>query len=211
MTIDAFEKIRDAATASGTRYRVALLELQALEREIAPAVDRAVSPDSGGEPEEVQLGSLTDIRVLSPRNGIVIERPVDVGELVISGTATTVAGTTIMKLGDPSQAVVKASVNEMDIGRIKPGQVVELKLGAYEDETFPAKIHRIAPLGTRRDGQGTVSFQVEVRFDALDERIMPGMTCDLDIITDRRNNVLTLPYRAIFQEREEGPGKGGSR
>ncbi|MFT5125424.1 MAG: putative ABC transport system ATP-binding protein [Candidatus Omnitrophota bacterium] len=203
---DQFEKIRDRVTASETNYRLALLELQALEREIDPAIDAAtpsLSEEKPGEIDTSVLGRLTDIRVLSPRSGIVIERTIDVGELVISGTATTIAGTTIMKLGDPAEAVVKASVNEIDIGKIKAGQQVEVTLGAYEDEQFPAQVHRIAPIGVKPQGQGIVSFNVEVRFAKLDPRIMPGMTCDLDIVLERKEDAQTLPFSAIFQERPD--------
>jgi HlyD family secretion protein len=156
------------------------------------------------------LGRLTDIRVLSPRSGIVIERSIDVGELVISGTTTTIAGTTIMKLGDPAEAIIKASVNEVDIGKVKAGQQVMVSLGAYEDETFPARVHRIAPIGVKPKGQSVVSFSVEIRFDELDPRMMPGMTCDLDIVIERKDDTRTLPFSAIFQE-SAGEMKAGGK
>ena len=208
---DQFEKVRDRVTASETNYRLALLELQALEREIDPAIEAATpSLAEPGGPGGIApageaaihsvLGRLTDIRVLSPRSGIVIERPIDVGELVISGTATTIAGTTIMTLGDPAEAVVKASVNEVDIGKVKAGQQVMVSLGAYEEEVFPARVHRIAPIGVKPKGQSVVSFSVEVRLDELDPRMMPGMTCDLDIVLERKEDARILPFSAIFQE-----------
>ena len=174
---DQFEKIQDAVTGSETNHRVALLELQALEREIDPAIEEA-NPEKGDDETDSVLSRLTDIRVLSPRSGIVIERLVEVGELVISGTATTVAGTTVVKLGDPAEAIVKASVNEVDISKIKSGQTVEITLNAYEETPFAAKVHRIAPIGIRPNGQGVVSFNVEIRFDQLDERVLPGMSCE---------------------------------
>jgi putative ABC transport system ATP-binding protein len=218
---DQFEKVRDRVTASETNYRLALLELQALEREIDPAIEAATpSLAEPGGPGGIApageaaihsvLGRLTDIRVLSPRSGIVIERSIDVGELVISGTATTIAGTTIMKLGDPAEAIIKALVNEVDIGKVKAGQQVMVSLGAYEDETFPARVHRIAPIGVKPKGQSIVSFSVEIRFDELDPRMMPGMTCDLDIVIERKDDTRTLPFSAIFQE-SAGEMKAGGK
>ena len=204
---DQIEKVRDAFALSEMNYRVALLELQALEREIDPAVDTLTDPSlvesntTNTSTDVTVLSRLTDIRVLAPRSGVVIERKAEVGELVISGTATTIAGTTIMRLGDPAEAVVKASVNEVDIGKIKSGQRVDVSLSAYEDESFGARVHRIAPVGLKPQGKSVVSFQVEIRFDELDPRIFPGMTCDLDIVIARKEKATTLPFSAIFQDR----------
>jgi HlyD family secretion protein len=114
-----------------------------------------------------------------------------------------------MTLGDPAEAIVKASVNEIDIGKVKAGQQVMVTLGAYEEEAFPARVHRIAPIGVKPKGQSVVSFSVEVRFDELDPRMMPGMTCDLDIVLERKDDTRTLPFSAIFQERAEEKKAGG--
>jgi HlyD family secretion protein len=149
------------------------------------------------------LSSLTDIKVVAPISGLVIQRPVEVGELVISGTATTITGTTILELGDPKEIIIRAAVNEVDIGKIRVGQPVKVEMSAYEDEEFPAKVFRISPIGIMGQGQSIVSFKVEIRFDELSDKFMPGMTCDLDLLVEERENVLTLPHHAIFQEQEK--------
>lgn len=210
---DQFERIQDTYKTAQTNYQLALLELQALEREINPAQTagaalEATATASSGEvlptiPDEPTsaLSSLTDISVVAPISGLVIQRPAEVGELVISGTATTIAGTTIMELGDLREIIIRASINEVDIGKIEAGQEVKVKMSAYEDDEFSAKVFRISPIGIM--GQNIVTFKVEIRFDELSEKFMPGMTCDLDILVDERNNVLTLPHHAFFQEPEK--------
>lgn len=213
MPSDQYEKSVDAQSAAETNYRLALLELQALEREMnpgaayqAPLVD---DDDTAEADPQAILSALTDITVVSPLSGLVIKRPVEVGELVISGTATTIAGTTIVELGDPGDALIRAAVNEVDVGKLRVGQKVEVTLSAYEDEVFPASVRRISPIGANAEGQSIVSFQVEIRFEELDTRIMPGMTCDLDIVIARKEDALCLPNHALFQEREKKEGEDG--
>jgi len=180
---------------------LALLELQALEREISPGDGpgglQAAAPDTA----PAALSSLTDVRVLSPMAGLVIQRPAEEGELVISGTATTIAGTTLLELGDPADVLIRASVNEVDIGRIRVDQDVEVTLSAYDEETLSARVQRISPIGLTPQGQSVVSFSVEVRLEERDDRVLPGMTCDLDILVDRREQTLCLPHHALFQEK----------
>lgn len=210
MPSDQYEKAMDAQSTAETNYRLALLELQALEREMNPGTAyEAPLIDAGSEVDTSSiLSALTDITVVSPISGLVIKRPVEVGELVISGTATTIAGTTMMELGDPGDALIRAAVNEVDVGKLQEGQRVEVTLSAYEDEVFPAAVHRISPIGANAEGKSIVSFQVEIRFDKLDPRIMPGMTCDLDIVIARKEDAFCLPNHALFQEREKKEDEG---
>lgn len=210
---DQFEKARDRFQDAETAYRLALMELQALDRELDPSGANEEHPNAiaSSNAAPAELSTLTDVRVLSPLRGIVIERPVEVGELVLSGTATMMAGTTIMTLGNPADAVLRAAINEVDIGKLAVGQEAEVTLIAYEEEVFPARIERISPIGKREEERNIVTFSVEVALEQLDPRILPGMTCDLDIIIDSKQDAACLPHRALFQEPEKKEEEGSAK
>ena len=204
---DQFEKVEDAYKSSQTSYQLAQLELEALEKEINPGTAGATlaagpTGDVGPGVDSI-LNTLTDIRVRSPISGLVIKRPVEVGELVISGTATTISGTTLVELGDPADAIIRAAVNEVDIAKVKVGQPVAVTLSAYEDQIRAARVSRISPIGTKPQGSSVVSFSVEVLLDELDRTVMPGMSCDLDVVINAKEDALYLPRNAIFQELEQ--------
>ena len=199
---DQFEAIENQHKVALTQYDLALLELQTLEKEINP--DQAHQPLAAGTHAAAgALDALTDVQVQSPISGIVIRRPTEEGELVVSGVATTIAGTTLLELGDLAEIVIQAEVNEVDIGRVRASQTVEVKFSAYPDETFQAGVHRIAPIGQTPPGQSTVSFNVELRLAQLDPRLRPAMTCDLDILVEHKEDAPYLPFDAVFQDRKE--------
>jgi putative ABC transport system ATP-binding protein len=212
---DQNEKTEDAWRSAQTSYQLARLELEALESEIDPEATGSSLPEGpvgeAHDPTNSILNTLTDIRVRSPLTGLVIKRPAEVGELVISGTATTISGTTLMELGDPADAVIRASVNEVDIGKIKVGQRVEVTLSAYKDRPLAARVARISPIGVQAQGQSVVSFAVEVALEERDAVVMPGMTCDLDLVIEEKADALFLPRNALFQEVEKSEADAGKK
>ena len=93
-------------------------------------------------------------------SGLVLTKNVQVGETVTSGVSSFNAGTVLFSVADVSSMIIKAGVNEIDIGKIHVGQTVKVTLDAYSKTAFNGRIDRIAP-AVRLDDKVRV-FDVEI-------------------------------------------------
>ncbi len=200
---EALERARDKLEKLRNTYRLALLELETLEtRGNIRRQDRSTSKSDG---------RLDDVRILCPASGIVIARPVEVGEVVVSGIVSTVTGTSMFLIGDPSQMMINADISEVDVGRLKPGLPVRIIVDAYPDTTYQGEVHRIAPVGRIRQGGNIVTFNTEILILNTDPRLRQGMSCDIDIIFSERDSTLYVPAEAAYEDYGEETGTGDKK
>jgi HlyD family secretion protein len=138
---------------------------------------------------EVNL-AYTDI--VSPVNGTVITRNVDVGQTVV----TSLQSSTLFLIGkDLSKMQVDTNVSEADVSSVRAGQKVFFTVQAYPDRTFEGEVTQV-----RRDPitvQNVVTYDVVVAVDNGERLLLPGMTADTHIITDERSDVLRVPLPAV--------------
>ena len=174
-----------------TRYRQAQ---QALDeaREKSGLVEASGIP-IGDNPRQV-------VNIFSPMSGVIIDRPVELGETV-TGSGSFNAGTVISTVADLGTMLVKAGINEVDIGKIHLGQEARVTLDAFPRVLFKGAISRIAP-AARLDDQVKV-FDVEIALDELGHELRTGMTANLEIRGEIRQQVLTVPIESVFVRGEE--------
>ena len=103
---------------------------------------------------------LSYTRIISPINGVVLECPIEEGEMVTQGTVSTSVGTLIMRIGDMSEMYVDVHINEVDIDSVRVGQHVTINLDAVKDKTYSGKVFKIVPYG--QDEDGIVRFDVKI-------------------------------------------------
>lgn len=138
---------------------------------------------------EVNLGHAT---IRAPIDGVVISRSVDVGQTV---AASMSAPTLFVLAQDLRQMQVNASVDEADIGRIRPGQAVEFRVDAYPDDTFTGVVRqvRLEPVVE----QNVVSYVTVIDVPNPDLALKPGMTANVTIEIARADEVLRVPNAAL--------------
>ena len=138
---------------------------------------------------EVNLG-YTDIS--SPVDGVVISREVDVGQTV---SASTSAPTLFQIANDLTRMRVEASIDEADIGLLAQNNEVEFTVDAYPTQRFRGEIEeiRLNPTTT----QNVVTYNVIVGVENPDLKLKPGMTANITITVDRRDNTLSVPNTAL--------------
>jgi HlyD family secretion protein len=139
--------------------------------------------------------------VVAPMDGTVLTKNVEIGESITSGVSSFNAGTVLFSIADVSKMIVKAGVNEVDIGKIRVGMPVKVTLDAYPKISFAGRIDRIAP-AVRLDDKVRV-FDVEVRLDAQGRELRTGMTANIELTGEKKTKVLTVPVESVFQ-RDEG-------
>ena len=174
-----------------TRYRQAQ---QALDeaREKSGLVEASGIP-IGDNPRQV-------VNIFSPMAGVIIDRPVELGETV-TGSGSFNAGTVISTVADLGTMLVKAGINEVDIGKIHLSQEARVTLDAFPRALFKGNISRIAP-AARLDDQVKV-FDVEIALEKLGVELRTGMTANLEIRGEIREQVLTVPVESVFVRGEE--------
>lgn len=159
--------------------------------------------------------------IKAPMNGIVSKLAVEKGETVV-GTSQ-MQGTEMLRIADLSKMEVRVNVNENDIIRINVGDTVEIDVDSYSylDKIFTGKVTQIANSAKDKISSDAVTeFEVRILIlsssyaDLIKEGtkypFRPGMTASVEIITNTKKNILTVPLAAVTTrpvESKEGAGK----
>ena len=130
--------------------------------------------------------------IASPVDGVIIDRRVNIGQTV---NASMNAPSLFLIARDLKRMQVWVSVNEADIGEIRPGGKVEFTVDA-----FPGRIFKGTILKTRLNAtmsQNVVTYVVEIETDNSDGTLLPYLTANVKFILDERENALMLPNAAF--------------
>jgi HlyD family secretion protein len=139
--------------------------------------------------------------IVAPMDGVVLTKNVEIGESITSGVSSFNAGTVLFTVADTSKMLVKAGVNEVDIGKIRVAMPVKVTLDAYPKVLFNGRIDRIAP-AVRIDEKVRV-FDVEIRLDAQGRELRSGMTANIEVIGEKKEKVLTVPAESVFKRDDQ--------
>ena len=118
----------------------------------------------------------------------------------MTGSGSFNAGTVISTVADLATMLVKAGINEVDIGKVRLHQPVRITLDAYPKVKFEGVIERIAPAA--RLEEKVKVFDVEIAIDRQGAELRTGMTANIDVVGEKREGVLTVPVEAIFKKDE---------
>jgi HlyD family secretion protein len=141
-------------------------------------------------------------RIVSPVNGTVISRSIDVGQTVAASFQTPTLFTIAQDL---TKMQIDTSVDEADIGKVKVNQDVQFTVDAYPDINFTGKVSEIRNAPTTV--QNVVTYDVIVQVNNAELKLKPGMTANVSIITDSRKGVLFVPNSALrFRPQAQGDG-----
>lgn len=141
--------------------------------------------------------NLSYTTIASPIDGVVTRVNAEVGELVVTGTMNN-AGTVIMEVADLSTMLMLARVDESSVASIKAGQKATIRIPAFKDEVFEGVVETVA-LANTEEKDGTKYFKTEVLVkNGTDKQILSGLTGEVDIETDRHENVITIPSQAVL-------------
>ncbi len=139
--------------------------------------------------------------IVSPINGVVLSRDIEVGGAVSSILTQGGAATLIMTLGDLGEVYVKGKVDETDVGKIYLGEAARITVESYKNEKFWGKVTKISPLGTEKDNVTT--FEVRVSISNESRKLRALMTANAEIILEEHKDVLTIPEGAILYAKDK--------
>lgn len=138
---------------------------------------------------EVNLAHTT---IASPIDGIVVSRDVNVGQTV----AASLSAPTLFTIAkDLTQMQVIANIDQADIGLVEQAKSVKFSVDAFPGKDFDGKIQqmRLNP----QNVQNVVTYNVVIDVSNPEQKLKPGMTANLTITIDERNNVLKVPNSAL--------------
>lgn len=146
---------------------------------------------------QIAQNSLSESQLYAPIDGVVTFIYGKVGEN-IALTETSLKPFLSMQADN---LIVEANVPETDVVKIEPGDKVEMTVDAFDfTEKLYGEVVYIDPAETVI--QGVVYYQIKTAFDIEDPKLKSGMTTNLDIITDKKEDVLIIPSRAIKFEND---------
>ncbi len=178
---------------------VAATDLETAEYRYKNAQSSLINARSNLQQAQLDLANCT---IKSPIDGIVLNRAVEAGQTV----AASLSAPTLFTLArDLTQMEVKADVDEADIGQVKTGQRVEFSVDAFPSDKFSGEIQevRLSP----NISSNVVTYTVIIRANNPNQKLLPGMTANCEIIVEEALQVLTIPMRALqFKPDKDTPG-----
>lgn len=142
--------------------------------------------------------SLARTSIYSPIDGVVTSLSVELGEKVV-GTEMMM-GTEMMRIADLNVMNAVVDVDENDIVYVKIGDTAFVELDAIPDRKFKGVVleishsAKVSGLGTQNE---VTNFEVKIRLLERDARFRPGMSCNVEIQTETRHNVLSVPLQSV--------------
>jgi HlyD family secretion protein len=136
--------------------------------------------------------SLSKASIRSPIDGAVLTRAVDPGNAV----AASLQAVTLFTLAeDLTKMVLKADIDEADVGKVREGQSATFTVSAYPNRSYPAKITRVGFGSTTKEN--VVTYVAELAVANLDLTLRPGMTATVTITAIERRGALLVPNSAL--------------
>lgn len=138
-------------------------------------------------------------KIISPVDGIVVSKAVEVGQTVAASFQTP---TLFNVAEDLTKMQIEASVVEADIAKVKEGQVVEFSVDSFPDEIFYGIVTQVRNEAITTSN--VVTYEVIIEIDNRDLRLKPGMTANVEVITAQKENVLLVPNKALRFTYDDG-------
>lgn len=186
------------ATLASTEAQIASArtELKGLDADIQLAEGQVLSGEALIGSREAKLKDIlidlerTEIR--SPVDGVVVQRQVDLGQTV----AASLSAPVLFQIAQDLRTIdIYANIDEADVGRLKPGQPASFTVNAYPNRTFSGRVEMVR-LGAQTI-QNVVTYTGVIRVENRDMALLPGMTANLQVVTEDRPDVLRVPNAAL--------------
>ena len=131
-------------------------------------------------------------KIISPVDGVIISKNVEVGETVASSFQTPEL---FSVAEDLTEMQIEANVSEADIGNVSVGQEADYTLDGYPNETFKGHVDQVRLSSTNTSNVVTYTVVISVKNEDL--KLKPGMTANVSIVVDKKENILTAINPAL--------------
>ena len=196
----ALDEARSILEQAVNRQAVARSQLGVSEARVAQARAAVAQAQASVDRSEEEL---TNATIRSPIRGMVLSRDVEVGSPVSSILNLGSSATLVMVLGDIGQVYVRGKVDETDIGLVKMGQPVRIRVETFKDQQFVGRVTQISPMGVEKDN--VVNFEVRASIDNPGGLLRANMTSNAEIVLEEHKGTLIVPERAVIYDANRKP------
>ena len=143
---------------------------------------------------------LSHTTIVSPIDGKAVQLNAHEGEVVVTGTMNN-PGSVIAVIADLSEILVESDVNETDVVDLRVGMPGKIHVDAIPNKEYAGHVVEIGSSAAARQsaGAGIRYFKVKVAFDSPDDRLRPGMTSQVSIITSTAANTPAVPIQSVVE------------
>lgn len=176
------DKARALARSAAESTKIAAAQLQSAQANVS-------------QRESVLAQARIDLartRITSPVDGIVIKRAIEKGQTVAASLQAPELFVIAKNLRDMQ---VEASVDEADVGRIRTGQKATFTVDAFAGQIFEGQVRQVRKAA--QNVANVVTYVAVIGFSNVGDRLLPGMTANVRVITDARDSVLKVPNAAL--------------
>lgn len=183
------ERLQSQCNAADHSIKAAELNLTVMEHNLTAAEARV----------EEAREALSYTTIYSPIDGVITQLNAEVGEVVMTGTMNN-PGTVILQVADLATMILLAEVDETNIGQVQIGQKAKIHIPAFWEEEFDGTVQNIA-LTQRLSRTGAKYYKTEILIEGDVSKLYSGLTADVDIETNRHQNVIKVPSQAVLARR----------
>ncbi len=181
------KQLRDESVIAAAEFQQFEIAYKTAKEELKAAQDNLELIKKG---ETSSNKTATNRLIRSTIAGMVLDVPVEEGNSVIEAN-TMNEGTTVASVADMSDLVFEGKVDESEVGKIKEGMDLILRIGAIENESFEAVLEYISPKGVEEDG--AIQFEIKAAIKLKENQfIRAGYSANADIVLERRDDVLAI-------------------
>ncbi len=194
--MDRQKKLYDERVVSDLDFNQYRLDYQLRSQEVEAAESNL---DLVKEGASKRSGTVSNL-VRSTASGMVLDVPVKEGSFVIE-TNTFNEGTTIGIIADMTDIIFEGKVDEAEVGKIREGMKLDLKIGALQDEDIQASLEYISPKGKEKDG--AIQFEIKAAV-TLKEGVFlrSGYSANADIVLEKKDSVLAVKESNVLFEND---------
>jgi len=175
-----------------TQADLAFLEQKKKDRYSKPEVARAYAQESEAQAAyDAAEGTLAELNIRAPFSGTVYAMPLHLGTYVNPGDL-------VLQEADLSKVLVRAFVDEPDVGRLAAGQPIEVTWDAVPDRIWNGTV-TVIPAEVKLHGTRNVG-ETTCLVDNHDHKLLPNVNVGITIVTSEHKDVLTLPREALRQD-----------
>ncbi|MBZ5640746.1 MAG: efflux RND transporter periplasmic adaptor subunit [Acidobacteriia bacterium] len=198
--VETNERLYHEGYLSDTDMKNFRLKLDTSTEDLEAAKTRNRIVEESGIPLTGQISTTERVNIVSPMEGYVIKKNVEVGQTVTSGVSSFNEGTVIYTVADLQSMLIKASINEVDIGRVRLNMPVVVTVDAFPYRRFDGTVTHISPAARLKDKVKV--FDIEVTLKAQVPDFRAGMTANIEVRGDKALKVLAVPAEAVFKKND---------
>jgi HlyD family secretion protein len=191
------KKLYEQQVIADAEYQTATIQFDNAKTEVQAAEDNLQLIKEGVSKSS---GNATNTLVRSTIEGMVLQVPIEEGNSIIESNNFN-DGTTIATVANMNEMIFKGKVDESEVGKLKSGMSLIMKIGAIEDQKFDAVLEYISPKGIEENG--AIQFEIEAAVQLVDSVfIRAGYSANADIVLARRDSVMSIQESLISFEND---------